>query len=73
MLYKISGNQTIQRFQNILLPIFDGIDKSLYTINIEENPGYVYHRGLLNTLKEGTPEQFRNKMRNHLMQYFNKL
>ncbi len=73
MLYKISGNQTIQRFQNILLPIFDGIDKSLYTINIEETPGYVYHRGLLNTLKEGTPEEFRNKMRNHLMQYFNKL
>jgi GntR family transcriptional regulator, transcriptional repressor for pyruvate dehydrogenase complex len=73
MLYKISGNETIQRFQNILLPIFDGIDKSLFTINIEETPDYVYHRDLLNTLKEGTPEDFRNNMRNHLMQYFNKL
>jgi DNA-binding FadR family transcriptional regulator len=73
MLYKISGNETIQRFQNILLPIFDGMDKSLYTINIEETPGYVYHRDLLNVLKEGTPEEFRNKMRSHLMQYFNKL
>lgn len=73
MLYKISGNETIQRFQNILLPIFDGIDKNLFTINIEKTPGYVYHRDLLNVLKEGTPEEFRNKMRSHLMQYFNKL
>lgn len=73
MLYKISGNQTIQRFQNMLLPIFDGIDKTLYSINIEETPGYVYHRDLLNVLKEGTPETFRNKMQRHLMQYFNKL
>lgn len=73
MLYKISGNETIQRFQNMLLPIFDGIDKTLYSINIEETPGYVYHRDLLNVLKEGTPEAFRNKMRRHLMQYFNKL
>lgn len=73
MLYKMSGNDTIQRFQDILLPIFDGIDKNLYTINIEKTPGYVYHRDLLNTLKEGTAEEFRNKMRNHLMQYFNKL
>lgn len=73
MLYKISGNETIQRFQNILLPIFDGMDKNQYAINIEETPGYVYHRDLLNTLKDGTPEQFRNKMRDHLKQYFNKL
>ncbi len=73
MLYKISGNETIQRFQNMLLPIFDGIDQTLYSINIEETPGYVYHRDLLNVLKEGTPEAFRNKMRSHLMQYFNKL
>ena len=73
MLYKISGNETIQRFQNILLPIFDGIDQTLYIINIEETPGYIYHRDLLNALKEGTPEAFRNKMRSHLMQYFNKL
>ena len=73
MLYKISGNETIQRFQKILLPIFEYVDTDLYAINPDKTIGYVFHRGLLNTLKDGTPEEFRNKMRNHLMQYFNKL
>ena len=75
MLYKISGNETIQRFQKILLPLFEGT-KGLYTIlpeEMTEENNYVFHRGLLNTLKEGTAAEFRNKMRNHLMQYFNKL
>lgn len=75
MLYKISGNETIQRFQKILLPLFEGT-KGLYSIlpeEMTEKNNYVFHRGLLNTLKEGTAAEFRNKMRNHLMQYFNKL
>jgi DNA-binding FadR family transcriptional regulator len=73
MLYKISGNETIQRFQKILLPIFEYVDNGLYDINPDKTSGYVYHRGLLDTLKNGTPEEFRNNMRKHLMQYFNKL
>lgn len=73
MLYKISGNETIQRFQKILLPIFEYVDNGLYEINPDKTTGYVYHRGLLETLKDGTPEGFRNNMRKHLMQYFNKL
>ena len=73
MLYKVSGNQTIQRFQKILLPIFEYADNDLYAINSDKTTGYVYHRGILNTLKDGTPEEFRNNMRHHLMQYFNKL
>lgn len=74
MLYKISGNETIQRFQKILLPIFQYVaDNDLYAINPYKTVGYVSHRELLTTLTEGTAEEFRNKMRNHLMQYFNKL
>ena len=74
MLYKISGNETIQRFQNILFPIFEYVlENDLYAINPNETIGYVFHRGLLDVLKDGNAEQFRNKMRNHLMQYFNKL
>lgn len=72
-LYEISGNQTIQRFQKMLLSIFDYVDNGLYTINPTKTPGYVSHRGLLECLKKGTPEEFRNKMRHHLMQYFNKI
>lgn len=76
MLYEISGNKTIQRFQKMLLPIFEYTDNAgngLYAINPAKTEGYVYHRGLLDCLKHGTVDEFRVKMRNHLMQYFNKI
>jgi DNA-binding FadR family transcriptional regulator len=69
MLYKISGNDTILRFQAMLLPIFDYV----YNVKVKsqvENNNYVTHRVLLNTLKNGTPGEFRNNMKNHLMEYF---
>lgn len=71
-LYEISGNQTIQRFQKLLLPIFDYSD-GMYPIDISKAPGYVTHRDLLKCLKNGTPDEFRIKMRHHLMQYFDKI
>lgn len=76
MLYEISGNKTIQRFQKMLLTIFeytDNAENGLYAINPAKTKGYVYHRGLLECLKYGTVDEFRIKMRNHLMQYFNKI
>ncbi len=72
-LYEISGNHTIQRFQKMLLSIFDYLSHELYTIDPTKDPSYVSHRGLLNTLYNGSPEEFRNKMRRHLLQYFNQL
>ncbi|HET9279292.1 MAG TPA: FCD domain-containing protein [Flavitalea sp.] len=72
-LYKISGNDTILRFQNLLLPVFDYVNNSLHIRRQLENEDYVSHRVLLNVLKKGTPEEFRNKMRAHLMQYFEKI
>jgi DNA-binding FadR family transcriptional regulator len=72
-LYKISGNDTILRFQNLLLPVFDYVNNSLHVRSQQENEDYVSHRVLLNVLKKGTPEDFRNKMRAHLMQYFEKI
>lgn len=73
MLYEISGNNTIQRFQRMLLPIFDYVDNSLHVPRQTENENFVSHRVLLNTLKNGTAEEFRNKMRAHLMSYFEKI
>lgn len=73
LLYEISGNETIQRFQKMLLSIFVYADNGMYTINTTKAPGYVSHRGLLECLKKGTAEEFRNKMRHHLMQYFNRI
>ena len=72
-LYKISGNDTILRFQNLLLPVFDYVNNSLHVRSQQENEDYVSHRVLLNVLKNGSPEEFRNKMRAHLMQYFEKI
>lgn len=75
-LYTISGNDTIQRFQKMLLPIFDYVDSGLHMIKKKSAPrpaNAVTHRMLLDTILTGTPEEFRNKMRAHLMQYFEKI
>jgi len=77
MLYIISENSTIQRFQKMLLPIFDYVYKRV----TENHEAYVHpnhtnrvtHRDLLNTLKYGTPEEFRTNMRMHLSMYFKTL
>lgn len=73
MLYKISGNNTIQRFQKTLLPIFDYVYNSFRKPNRTEKKDAVTHRQLLTILKKGTPEEFRNKMRSHLSMYFNQI
>ena len=79
MLYKISENNTIVRFQKILLPIFNYVyqnlvkNKGISMGNLPENISPVSHRDLLNTLKTGTPDEFRNKMHTHLMVYFKSL
>ncbi|MCO5241638.1 MAG: GntR family transcriptional regulator [Chitinophagaceae bacterium] len=70
LLYEISGNDFIQRFQKMLFPFFNFDNDSLDVVGTDNN---ISHRDLLNALKNGTPEEFRNKMRGHLNQYFNKL
>lgn|SRR5690606_13181956 len=79
MLYNLSGNRTIMRFQNILLPVFEHVYSKLnenngaYLTKSNENNTAVSHRDLLNTLKSGNPELFRSQMRKHLMVYFKQL
>ncbi|NGM63352.1 FadR family transcriptional regulator [Sphingobacterium sp. SGG-5] len=79
MLYNLSGNRTIMRFQKMLLPVFDHVYTKLkentdaYLKNISDNTKVVTHLDLLNTLKDGDPEQFRSQMRTHLMVYFKQL
>mgnify|MGYP002076178033 CR=1 FL=1 len=73
MLYKISGNKTIQRFQKMLLPIFEYILKSLPgTDSGETSNNASSHRVLLEILKNGTPEGFNVQMRSHLSSYLTK-
>ncbi|HRE52897.1 MAG TPA: FCD domain-containing protein [Flavitalea sp.] len=71
MLYKISGNKTILRFQKLLLPLFKyAMDKRAHLKRHLTTPENASHRALLTTLKKGTPEEFRIIMREHLKNYF---
>jgi DNA-binding FadR family transcriptional regulator len=73
MLYEISQNETIQRFQKMLLPIFEYVNSGLHVKSQVQDKEYASHRVLINVLKNGTPEEFRNKMRKHLYNYFEKI
>lgn len=71
-LYQISRNKTLQRFQDLLLPVFEFVHE-----NNPDNTNYSYssgkfttHRMLMENLKIGTPETFRNAMRQHLEPHF---
>lgn len=68
ILYEISGNQTIQRFQRMLKPIFNYVYNGTIVKRSEvDNP--VTHRDLLEILKSGTSANFRESMKVHLQIY----
>lgn len=68
-LYEMSGNDTLKRFQIMLLPIFD------YVVMLEKKPtmGSVNHMDLVQILKTGTKEGFRKGMEAHLQPHFDRL
>lgn len=73
MLYKISGNETMLRFQKLLFPIFNYVyqESKLETKGLINNE--VSHRDLYNSLKKSNPDDFRTKMKKHLSPYLNKI
>ncbi|XOV91019.1 MAG: FadR/GntR family transcriptional regulator [Bacteroidota bacterium] len=72
-LYEISNNQSIKNFQKLLLPLFDYVHNS-GLLKIQVNSlRYVSHKGLVDVLESGSPELFRNAMRNHLENHFLRL
>lgn len=68
-LYEMSGNDTLKRFQIMLLPIFD------YVVMLENIPtmGKVNHLDLVQILKTGTKEDFKKGMEAHLQPHFDRL
>jgi GntR family transcriptional repressor for pyruvate dehydrogenase complex len=68
-LYEMSGNDTLKRFQIMLLPIFD------YVVTLEKKPtrGKVNHLDLVQILKTGTKEDFKIGMEAHLKPHFDRL
>lgn len=68
-LYEMTGNDTLKRFQIMLLPIF------AYVITKEKKPirGKVSHKDLVKILKKGTKEDFKKGMLAHLQPHFDRL
>lgn len=69
-LYEITGNQTLMKFQNLLLPVFDYVQKSTILKVSDKRKKFVSHRQLVAILENGTPEKFREGMRSHLENHF---
>jgi DNA-binding FadR family transcriptional regulator len=72
-LYEITGNATLKKFQSMLLPIFDYVHNSGLLKKQIQLHKYVSHKGLVEVLENGSPELFRNAMRNHLENHFSRL
>jgi GntR family transcriptional regulator, transcriptional repressor for pyruvate dehydrogenase complex len=72
-LYEITGNRTMKKFQKMLLPVFDYVHNSGLLKKQPLLKTFVSHKGLVEILEDGTPELFRNAMRNHLENHFARL
>jgi DNA-binding FadR family transcriptional regulator len=72
-LYDITGNHTLKKFQQVLLPVFDHVHSSGLLRKPASRKKFISHRGLVDILENGSPEMFRNAMRNHLDNHFARL
>lgn len=72
-LYEITGNESLKTFQKMLLPVFDYVHNSGLLKKQTHIHKFVSHKGLVDTLENGSPELFRNAMRNHLENHFARL
>jgi DNA-binding FadR family transcriptional regulator len=73
MLYKISGNETVLRFQKMLIPIFNYVYQQTQADRQIVRNSEVTHRDLYNTLKKGNADEFRARMKKHLSPYYSKI
>ncbi|MRR21512.1 FadR family transcriptional regulator [bacterium] len=69
-LYQMTGNDTLEDFQKLLLPAFQHVYNSGLLILTGRRKKYKSHRELVSLLKKGTPDEFREGMRRHLENHF---
>lgn len=74
-LYKMTGNKTLERFQKLLLPLFQFVNDKLLKGSKFDAPAipiedFVTHRDLLEILKNEDPDTFRLAMKKHLEPQF---
>jgi len=69
-LYEITGNETLKRFQKMLLPVFDYVHQSSILARPDKRKKFVSHQQLVSLLQTGNPQKFRDGMRSHLENHF---
>jgi GntR family transcriptional regulator, transcriptional repressor for pyruvate dehydrogenase complex len=69
-LYEITRNETMKKFQKLLLPVFDYVHSSGLLKKEVVVKKYVSHKGLVDIIEHGSAEMLRNGMRNHLENHF---
>ena len=69
-LYEITGNETMKKFQKLLLPVFDYVHNSGLLKKQALLKTFVSHKGLIDIIEKGTPDEFRVGMRSHLENHF---
>lgn len=72
-LYEITGNETLKKFQKLLLPVFDYVHNSGLLKKEAALKKFISHRELIDILEKGTADEFRTGMRNHLENHFARL
>lgn len=69
-LYEMTGNETMKRFQTLLLPVFG------YVMKLENKKyvsGKITHKDLVRILKKGTVQEFKDGMASHLKPHLDRL
>lgn len=72
-LYDITGNQTLKRFQQLLLPVFKFVHESGLLKKNTKNKLHVSHKKIVDVVQHGTAKELREAMRNHFENQFQRL
>jgi DNA-binding FadR family transcriptional regulator len=72
-LYEMCGNQTLKRFQEILLPVFRFVNEADIFQPPQIIDDHVTHSDLVQVIRVGTPEKFQAAMKKHLQPHFDRL
>jgi DNA-binding FadR family transcriptional regulator len=68
----MAGNETLKRFQDILMPVFEYVVE--YESKLDHTSvGSVTHADLVKILYDNNAEAYPNAMRKHLMPHLNHL
>lgn len=72
-LYEITRNETLKKFQKLLLPVFNYVHLSGLLKKPARIKKYASHKELVDVIETGDAEALRNAMRNHLENHFGRL